>query len=510
MKSIKQKLLVFVCLICGTLICMVMLFARFGLEPTYTAMVKSDLNKEMDTIVSIIGQKGLMDEDGTAFQEEASRAIAAEMTDGQCFEVSSLVTGTYVGGLDRIANCALHTERNDTVWGEMRSVNNMLVVQLRATVAEQQRLDLEVSGVNGDKQYVVGRLIPEENIIVLLSASMERIGQAADIIQRQLGVGSLILLAISVLLAFFFAGWFTKPLSALSDAAREMAKGNYTIQLPVTQKDEIGVLTQDFNTMAREVSRADALQKDIIANVSHDLRTPLTLIKGYAETIRDLNGDDVEKRNAQLNIIISESDRLSALVGSVMELSRLNAGTEKFEPVTFDLSDFCEELSYRYEDTCRKNGYTLQLCTPGERLITADPELMSRVLHNLLANAIAHIGADGVVLLRVQDTPDGGLLVEVEDHGSGIAKDELNHIFERYYRARQANGRPGTGLGLSIVRAILVTHKYPFGVRSTEGQGSTFWFKIPVSSLPKAPEPPAHAKKSLPAKTEDSSPKGPQ
>jgi signal transduction histidine kinase len=244
--------------------------------------------------------------------------------------------------------------------------NNLLVMGLRATAVEEGALTTEVETPDGRRQYVVGRYLPEHQLCVLLSVSLESIGQAVNVLQRQLTWVGVVLLGVSLLLAWAFSGWFTRPITAISTAARQIARGNYDVRLPVTQKDEIGVLTEDFNTMAREVGKADAMQKDLLASVSHDLRTPLTLIKGYAETIRDLNGDDKTKRDAQLDIIISESDRLGALVGSVTELSRLDAGTEKFQPVTFDISDFCEELSYRYADVCSKNGYRLLLENPGE------------------------------------------------------------------------------------------------------------------------------------------------
>lgn len=482
MKTFKQKLLLFVCAICAALILMLELFAGFLLEPAYMAMTRQDLIRELDSLEKIIRQYGLLNETGTDYQPDVKAAITAAVVDGQCIEFSSLNSGAWIGGLERISNCTLHTERVDSIWTERHSVNNLRVISLRATAAEEGSVDCEVEGQNGIRQYVVGRRMGDQGVVVLLSVNLERISQAASVMQRQLAAFGLILLSVALLMAYLFANWFTRPITALSAAARQMARGDYNVSLPVTQKDEIGVLTEDFNAMAREIGRTDALQKDLIANVSHDLRTPLTLIKGYAETVRDLSGEDKQMRDGQLNIIISETDRLSALVGSVMELSRLNAGTEKFEPVTFDISDFCEEIRYRYADSCAKNGWQLLYETPGERLITADPELMSRVLHNLLSNAFSHIGADGVVVLRVSDTAGEQVLVEVEDHGSGIDADELPHVFERYYRARQANGRKGAGLGLSIVRAILVTHRFPFGVRSAPDCGSVFWFSAPVTA----------------------------
>jgi signal transduction histidine kinase len=277
--------------------------------------------------------------------------------------------------------------------------------------------------------------------------------------------------------AWLFSQWFTKPLRQLSGAARQMAQGNYDIAVDVRRNDELGTLAQDFTHMAKEVKRAAQLQRDLLANVSHDLRTPLTLIKGYAETVRDLTGDNKDRRNEQMNIIVDETDRLSALVNSVMELSKVSSGTEACNPVRFDMVQLCEEVSERYEAVCAQNGWQLVLDLPQNESLNvwADPAMMERVLHNLLGNAMHHIGTDGVFILRAYACPDG-CRVEVEDHGAGIPADDLPYIFDRYYRSRSDSGKVGTGLGLSITKAIFQQHGFRFGVDSTVGKGTTFWF----------------------------------
>ncbi|MBP8855530.1 MAG: HAMP domain-containing histidine kinase, partial [Oscillospiraceae bacterium] len=295
-------------------------------------------------------------------------------------------------------------------------------------------------------------------------------------LKRQMLWVVLIVLLVSIPGAYFFSRWFTNPLSKLSRAAGEMAKGNYDVRVNVKGHDEIGVLAQEFNTMAAEVARTAQLQRDLIANISHDLRTPLTLIKGYAETVRDLTGDNPEKRGAQLGVIVDEADRLSALVNSVMELSKYSSGTEKPNLVSFDFAQLAEEIAYKYTDICEKNGYSLQVETAQECPVLADADMMSRVLHNLLANALHHVGADGYIGLRV--LKQGACVrVEVADHGEGIPPSDLPYIFDKYYRTRASEGKIGTGLGLSITKAILISHGYNFGVQSKLGEGSVFWFE---------------------------------
>ena len=172
---------------------------------------------------------------------------------------------------------------------------------------------------------------------------------------------------------------------------------------------------------------------------------------------------------------MDETDRLSALVNSVMELSKVQSGAEKPNLIDFDMGELCFEVAGRYDALCDQNHWHLELQADEAAPVRADPAMMERVLHNLLGNAFHHIGADGQVMLRVLPQADG-CRVEIEDHGPGIPPEDLPYIFDRYYRARQDSGKVGTGLGLSITKAILQQHGFAFGVNSAVGQGSTFWF----------------------------------
>jgi signal transduction histidine kinase len=367
------------------------------------------------------------------------------------------------------------------LFGETREPqwNNRNVIAWRAMTLQGGDMHFTLENDNGMQQMVVCRRAGDK-YTVIVSTDLERIGQAAQVMGAQMPFIAVVLLAVSVLGAWLFSRWFTRPINAISHAAKEIAKGNYNVRIALSPNadptDELVSLAQDFNTMAYEVGRTAELQRDLIANISHDLRTPLTLIKGYAETVRDLTGDDPTKRTQQLDVIVDETDRLSALVNSVMELSKYSSGSFKLEPIRFDLSQLCEEVADRYSNICEQNGYTLELDIDSPCMVWADPESMSRVIHNLLGNAVHHVGADGWVALRVKAQPDGSTRVEVQDHGSGITAEDLPHIFDKYYRSRADAGKVGTGLGLSITKAILISHGYAFGVDSEVGKGSTFWF----------------------------------
>ncbi len=203
---------------------------------------------------------------------------------------------------------------------------------------------------------------------------------------------------------------------------------------------------------------------------------PLTLIKGYAETVRDITGDDKAHRNEQMNIIVDEADRLTALVSSVMELSKVTSGAIQCERVHFDMGQLCDEVSERYDAVCAQNGWELKLELPEEEL-----PVLRRPRHDAAGPAQpagqrhAPHREDGLFFLRAFKCPEG-VRVEVEDHGPGISAEDLPYIFDRYYRSRSDAGKQGTGLGLSITKAIFQQHGFRFGVQSTVGKGTTFWF----------------------------------
>ena len=492
-RGIVWKLTAFILLLCVLLLALVMQLSIRLLEPMYNRRVLADLNRTADHYAAILQKYDAFityDENGIVVINSALMDELRESSDlltGKCLDIADASCSLLVGSHQlQNGRCLLHPLRGSAaVFGEPETKwDSTAAVNLRATVFVEGDLqfilpdDPVLPGIDaktGIRQMVVCRNI-ENRYSLILSTDLERVEQAADVMRMQMPIIAAVLLAVSAAASIALSRWFTRPILAVSDAAREMAKGNYAVRVRPKTNDELGALAENFNTMAREVERTAELQRDLIANVSHDLRTPLTLIKGYAETVRDLTGDDAEKREAQLSVIVDETDRLSALVNSVMELSRYSSGAQKPNWVRFDLAQLCDEAASRYENLCAQNGYTFALETNEPCPVTADPDGMSRVVHNLLANAMHHIGPDGQVCLRAKRLADGSVRVEVEDHGAGIAQEDLPHLFDKYYRSRADAGKVGTGLGLSITKAILIQHGFAFGVDSEVGKGSTFWF----------------------------------
>ena len=455
----------------------------YALAPKYNATIRQNLIDKASAITAIFDQTDseISSRDFGVLQLDDDFWTALGQTfsdkkinmDGYCVDFSDS-TLRCLKAYESMFPCLLH-ESSGSFSGEFGyNLNTRQLITFRQELFEEGSL-YKIVQIGSTRQMLVGQLSADGKYGIIVSTGMAQITTAAEVLRSILWPVALILLVLDLLFAMLFSRWFTRPVQQLSSGAKEIAAGNYDIQLPVVHHDEIGQLAEDFNHMAAEVKRSAQLEKDILANVSHDLRTPLTLIKGYAETVRDLTGTDAEKRTEQCNIIVDETDRLSALVNSVMELSKVQSGAEKPNLIDFDMGELCFEVAGRYDALCDQNHWHLELQADEAAPVRADPAMMERVMHNLLGNAFHHIGADGVVVLRAIPQ-EKGCRIEIEDHGPGIPPEDLPYIFDRYYRARQDSGKVGTGLGLSITKAILQQHGFAFGVNSAVGQGSTFWF----------------------------------
>ncbi len=489
--SIRTQLMLFLCFVCFVLLAAVWIMSTSLLQPRYNASIESNLTTQLNSIVAMMDEAiendisistrkstGLVVNE--EFRQQLDEAIAANKIKitNICVDISD-TSLNYVMYSENVQPCVVHSTTSYGFASTHTQVgrDSENAYWLRRTCFSAGSISHIVQ--SGElQQMVVGKTTADGQYVVLLSASLARVEEAGSVLQGLLPGTASFLLLLAFIAAWLFSRWFTKPISRLSAASHEMAEGNYDVKLDSSRSDELGTLSKDFNNMAEKVKHSAQLQRELIANVSHDLRTPLTLIKGYAETVRDITGDNEQKRNEQMGIIIDESDRLSGLVGSVMELSKVSSGAEQCKKVRFDLRELCEEVAERYVGICTQNNWKLILEMPEDTplMVNADPAMLERALHNLLGNAMHHIGADGIFVLRGMSLPNNECRIEIEDHGEGIKQEDLPYIFDRYYRSRADFGKVGTGLGLSITKAIFQQHGYQYGVISTFGKGTTFWF----------------------------------
>ncbi len=308
---------------------------------------------------------------------------------------------------------------------------------------------------------VIGSIVPVEATV--------------STIRSQLVMISIILLIVSLILAILAARSISRPIRQINKQASLLAKGQYDTDFNARGYKEIEELSSTLDDMAHQLDRADQMQKQLIANVSHDLRTPLTMISGYGELIRDIP-DENTPENVQ--IIIDEANRLTSLVNNMLDISKLQAGSEQLNLSVVNCDDLVYGVVNSYQ-MMEARGYRITVEAIKENCyIEADPIRIQQVLNNLINNALNHCGEDKEVIIRYQ--PEGKLMrFDVIDHGEGIAEQDLDKIWQRYYKADNSRRFvAGSGIGLSIVSTILDMHKADYGVNSKINEGSDFYFKV--------------------------------
>lgn len=287
---------------------------------------------------------------------------------------------------------------------------------------------------------------------------------------------SVLALAISVALSFILSRRISAPISQIYKKARSLSLYDYDVTFDEKGPKEICELAGALNSATGELKKLSATQKELIANISHDLRTPLTMISGYSEVMRDFP-DEVTPENMQ--IIIDETSRLNSLVNDLLTVSKLQSGTQSINVAKISITRAVVETVKRYEKLLEHKNYFVTFDYDCEVFVQADETRLLQVVYNLVNNAINYTGEDKTV--RIVQSVDGDVVrISVIDSGEGISEENLPLIWDRYYKIDKVHKRAinGTGLGLSIVKNILLLHGSRFGVSSEVGVGSTFWFEF--------------------------------
>ena len=338
-----------------------------------------------------------------------------------------------------------------------------------------------IDGLISEKSMVYGREVVKGGArigYVFAFSSTVREDSVISVVRRAVTNSCIVVMIAAVLAAYIMTERLIRPLRLITDTAKNYGKGDFAERIPVEGNDEVAELATALNNMADSLDSLEKMRNSFLANISHDLRTPLTMIKGYSEIMRDLPGEN-NAENAQ--IIIDETTRLSDLVSDLLDLSKLQAGTKKPEPEIFDLSVLARDTLRRYDALIRHNGYRILFETEGEAEVSADRGMILQVIYNLINNAVNYTGES--LRVRVSITlKENSVRLSVADDGEGIEPDQIESIWDRYYRVDKVHNRAviGTGLGLSIVKGILEAHGALYGVESAVGVGSVFWIELPL------------------------------
>ena len=312
---------------------------------------------------------------------------------------------------------------------------------------------------------------------IFIYAFLEPTGTTTQILANIFLMSSLVIILVGLVFAVIISSSISKPIINISKSAYKLITGEFDMTSSPHDYSEIVVLTDNLNKASAEISKTEKLRKDLLANISHDLRTPLTMIKAYAEMIRDLSGNNPEKREKHLGVIIDEADRLSLLVNDILNLSKLQSGAIQLDLRKIDFSSQLKDIVSRF---VMLDETKIELICDEEIYINADSKQIGQAVYNLIINAINYSGVD-TVTVKLYDIGNDNVRFEVSDKGVGISAEQLPYIWDRYYKVNRSENYKrtvkGTGLGLSIVKGVFECHGFRYGVESTEGAGTTFWFE---------------------------------
>jgi len=466
MKSIRIKLWSWLMLFVITVLVLLWLFQVVFLEQFYYQMHFKSIEDQVTTLVKTIESENDIEVvvDNSTLLEPFEKLSESKNLGFEILDKEGNSVVQYALALEQMFKRSLKDLTQSALMGE--------TVQ---TEISHMRFETEywvlAMPIHSASDEVIGAFI--------VTAPIEPVAETTHIIKQQLIYITGILLLMASAMALFISNQFSKPILQISQAAKEIAKGKFIVDLKIQSKDEIGQLSSDILEMGQSLGQIDRLRKELIGNISHELRTPLSIIRGYAETLRDVTGENPDKRAIQLDIIVKESERLGRLIEDVLSMSQLESGVIKLDMQRFDLVMTLSEMTRRFDVV-----HDIKMhCDHDILLVKADKAKIEQVLYNLIGNAIQHSESQAPVALAVV-IQEKVVRIEVSDQGQGIEPDELPYIWDRFYQAKNSEtGKPsGTGLGLAIVKVILENHHVTYGASSEIGKGSTFWFTLPLFS----------------------------
>ena len=317
---------------------------------------------------------------------------------------------------------------------------------------------------------------------VLLHSQLSPVDATVNTIRIQLIYISIILIGLAFVMAVLVSNIVSRSIIKINDTAKRFGEGDFEVRFDGADYREVAELSDTLNYAASELGKTEALRKELIANVSHDLRTPLTMITAYSEIMRDLPEENTPEN---VQVIIDEAMRLTNLVNDMLDVSKLQAGVMTLNRNVYNLTESISAVMERYQKLKEQDGYRISFEHSDTVYVDADEYKIYQVIYNLVNNAINYTGDDKVVVVRQKIFADH-VRIEVTDTGEGIPKDKVNYVWDRYYKVDKTHKRAvaGTGLGLSIVKNILILHDAKYGVDSIVGKGSTFWFALKTVPAP--------------------------
>ncbi len=451
------------------------------IRPYYRNSKIQSVKKVSDDVQSYI-----IDESST--ESDISKAFQTAVNNSSCVTIYN-DSGSLIYNADSLGSgCVFHAGSSTSQTDISFSDGSSLVQALKSNNGEWS---LNLTNSRTEQEMIVyGRTIKSNlgNYYLFVNSPLEPLDSIMTFFSRQYYLYTIFIVIIASLISIQIAKSLTNPIVHMNHEAEKLAHADYEANFDGGKFTETKELAGTLNGATEKLSKIDELRKDLIANISHDIKTPLTSIRAYAEMIRDVSGDNKEKREKHLNVIINEADYLDRLVQDMSELSKMQSGNYVLKEKNFDLAQDIRYIVSLYEVPIEDGGLNVNLDLPETLTVYADQTKIDQVISNFLSNAIKHTPSGKSILLRASlEKDEETAKVEIWDQGEGISEDELPYIWDRYQKSSRSFSRSltNTGLGLSIVKAILDTHHAEYGVNSRLGEGSEFWFEL---KRPQEPE----------------------
>lgn len=482
--SIKWKIFLYMLCFMGILLLILWLFQTVYLDTFYKKIKTNELESALSHVETM------------SVDEDFSQAVE---TIAESYDVCILVTdfeGKTLFSADKNMNCAIHRLPTEELVRIMKKAGDGEVIKIKNNIGLSFDKDINNKDKRPNRFEDKMNMPPKDEyeslmlvkIITLndgtqcaafLNSIISPVSATVYTLRIQLIYISVIMVVIALVMAVVIAVKVSRPIININNSAKKMARGDYNIKYDVGSYKEISELSKTLNYTVSELKKTEDLQHELIANVSHDLRTPLTMITAYSEVMRDIPGEN-SPENVQ--VIIDEANRLTNLVNDMLDISKLQAGVDTLNAREYNLTSGIKSVIDRYAKLVEQDGYKVIFKYKEEDImVRADEFKIYQVLYNLVNNAINYTGPNKTVTIK--QIVNGEIVrIEVTDTGDGIAEEELANVWERYYKADKKHKREvmGTGLGLSIVKNILKLHDAKYGVLSKVGEGSTFWFELKI------------------------------
>ncbi len=341
-----------------------------------------------------------------------------------------------------------------------------------------------MEGIFDKTVLTVGYPVAAENYkigAVFMSSPMTELANTMTEAYRIIIIATCLSILLGFILVYFFSFKISKPLREMNQAAKVIAAGSFDKRIMFKSKDEIGQLASSFNEMAESLYNQEIIRREFISNISHDLRSPLTSMKGFLQAILD-GTIPPEKRERYLSIILDESERLSALANNILDINKLEEPDSVLNFTVFDINGLIEKTVLNFENRIMQKNIKIDINFANEKVfVNADYEKIQRVIYNLIDNAVKFSNENGIINV-VTIIKDKKVFISIKDNGRGVTEEEKKRIFDRFYKADSSRGldKKGSGLGLSIVKAFVKAHNSNISVKGEIGKGCEFTFYLDI------------------------------